>query len=115
MIISDRIFARINELSMTQVEFSDRTGIPPTTISEWKRRKTNPTSEKIMIIREVLMVSPEWLLTGVDPGTDSNASVDYYIIGKDTEIGILVEKYRNLSAKKRERLLGYLESLEERV
>ena len=69
MTVSERIFERLNQLSMTQKEFSDRTGILPSTISEWKKNKTNPSSEKILTICKVLDVSPEWLLSvkGSDP------------------------------------------------
>ena len=50
MTIGDRIFARLKETGMTQKEFSENTGISQSTISEWKSKRTNPTSEKIMII-----------------------------------------------------------------
>ena len=67
MIISERIFDKLRRISMTQKEFSDRTGIKQNTISEWKKRKTNPSSDKIMSICEVLKVTPEWLLSGIEP------------------------------------------------
>ena len=41
MTINERLFSRLRELSMTQKEFSDMTGIAQTTISEWKKKKTN--------------------------------------------------------------------------
>ncbi len=40
MLISERIFEKLNELSMTQKEFSEKTGIRQTTISEWKKQLT---------------------------------------------------------------------------
>ena len=42
MTIRDRIFAKLAELNMTQKEFAKRTGIPETTVSDWKKKKTNP-------------------------------------------------------------------------
>lgn len=66
MTIRDRIFARISELEITQKEFALRTGIPETTVSDWKKKKTNPTAEKILVICKVLDVTPEWLLSGVE-------------------------------------------------
>ena len=68
MTIRDRIIARISELDITQKEFAKRTGIPETTVSDWKKKKTNPTAEKILIICKVLDVTPEWLLSGVENG-----------------------------------------------
>ena len=47
MTIRDRIFDKLTELNMTQKEFSKRTGIPETTVSDWKKKKTNPTADKI--------------------------------------------------------------------
>ena len=64
MTIRDRIFTRISELEITQKEFAIRTGIPETTVSDWKKKKTNPTAEKILVICKVLDVTPEWLLSG---------------------------------------------------
>ena len=45
MTISGRVFERLREIHMTQKEFSEATGIAPSTISEWKSKRTNPTSE----------------------------------------------------------------------
>ena len=65
MTISDRIFERLRQLNISQKEFSEETGISQSTISEWKSKGTNPTSEKIMIICNVVNVTPEWLLSGI--------------------------------------------------
>ena len=42
MYIRDRIFQKLEELNMTQKEFSEKTGIPQSTISDWRKKKTNP-------------------------------------------------------------------------
>ena len=48
---------------MSQKQFSEETGISQSTISEWKSKHTNPTSEKIMIICKVIRVpSPKGYL-----------------------------------------------------
>ena len=41
--------------------------IQQSTISEWKKNRTNPSSDKILAICRTLDVPPEWLLSGVDP------------------------------------------------
>ena len=83
MTIRDRIFNKLTELNLTQKEFAKRTGIPETTVSDWKKKKTNPTAEKILIICKVLNVTPEWLLSGVEThGTRSNPAT---IIAVDTK------------------------------
>ena len=62
MNISGKIFELIREKGMTQKEFGKRTGIPQSTISDWKSKKLNPSSDKILIICDVLDVSPYELL-----------------------------------------------------
>ena len=58
---------------MSQKEFSEKTGIAQSSISDWKRKKTNPVSEKILIICSVLDITPYELLGGTDGvGSRSN-------------------------------------------
>ena len=47
---------------LSQKEFSEQTGISQSTISDWKRKKTNPSADKILKICEVLhiKVSEVW-------------------------------------------------------
>ena len=85
MTISERIFDLLEERGMTQKEFSELTGIAQSSISDWKRKKTNPVSEKILIICEVLKVTPYELLGGTDgEGKRSNPS-EVIIIEKNSE------------------------------
>ncbi len=62
-IVSDRIFELLKEQGMSQKEFAHKTGIAESTISDWKKKRTNPVSDKILIISEVLGVTPYELLT----------------------------------------------------
>lgn len=41
-VISEKIFELILRNSITQKEFSEKTGISQSTISDWKRKGTNP-------------------------------------------------------------------------
>lgn len=110
MTISDRIFERLDELKMTQKEFSEKTGILQSTISEWKKNKTNPSSDKIMSVCLVLDVSPEWLLSGVEAAGSRLNRNDCYIIDKTTEAGQLIEAYNKMKSGQRARLMGYAEA-----
>ena len=49
-----RVLESIHDKGMTQKMFSEKTGIPQSTICDWRRRKLNPGSDKIMKICEVL-------------------------------------------------------------
>ncbi|WP_026499156.1 helix-turn-helix domain-containing protein [Butyrivibrio sp. WCD2001] len=111
MTISDRIFERLRQISMSQKVFSEETGISQSTISEWKSKRTNPTSEKIMIICKVLGVTPEWLLSGIDNTGERGNKPSWYIIDKDTEMGYVISKYHDMDERQRERLLGYMEAI----
>ncbi len=113
MNISDRIFERLHELSMTQKEFSQETGIRQSTISEWKMKHTNPSAEKIMIICKVLKVSPEWLLSGIDTQGEYRNKPDWFVIDRKSEIGLLIESYNQLDEQSRKRMQGYMEALKE--
>lgn len=96
---------------MTQKEFAKRTGIPETTISDWKKKKTNPTSEKILIICKVLDVTPEWLLSGIEVnGTRSNPQ-EWFAVDASTDAGILLTAFNSFDSKEQARLLGYVEAM----
>ena len=114
MTISERIFERLQEIDMSQKEFSEKTGIAQSTISDWKRKRTNPISEKIMIICKTIRISPEELLSGADfVGTRSNREVGYYVIDKNSELGQFINRYQSLPKDMRGRLIGYLKAMEE--
>ena len=115
MTISERIFERLTQMHMTQKQFSEETGILQSTISEWKKKKTNPTSEKIMVICKVLDVTPEWLLSGTDGKTGYRNPLDWYVIGKGTELGEMISEYNALDNRQRARLKGYIDALKDHI
>lgn len=113
MTISERIFKLLDERGMSQKEFSERTGIAQSSISDWKRKKTNPVSEKILIICEVLNVSPYELLGATEgKGRRSNPS-NIIMLEKSSEAGQLMETYLSMEEQQQFRLLGYLHALTE--
>ena len=50
MNIYEKIFARLEELHMSQIELSRRTGIATSTISDWRKKKINPQADKLVAI-----------------------------------------------------------------
>ena len=111
MTISEKIFALLEQKELSQKEFSEKTEISQSTISDWKRKRTNPSSDKILKICEVLQVSPYELLAE-DDSVSAEVTADHNIVLNKNEI-ILLENYRNFSSRQKERLLGYLEALRE--
>lgn len=111
MTISEKIFCLISEKGITQKEFSEQTGISQSTISDWKRKKTNPSADKILKICEVLQVTPYELLA--ENTADINGNIDYlFAMNRDEEI--VLENFRNLKSRQKERLMGYLTALQEK-
>ena len=113
MIISERIFKLLEEKNITQMEFGKRTGISNSTISDWKRKKTNPSADKIMDICYALDVTPEQLLTGngIDNLDETNFSLDRFHIDKSDKK--LLEDYHGMQESQKKRLLIYLKTLKE--
>ena len=108
MVISERIFYILEENGITQKEFSEKTGISQSTISDWKRKKTNPSADKILKICETLNVTPYELLS-----ERSNMVVDKvdYLIALNDQEAVLLEEFRSLDNRKKDRLMGYLDAL----
>ena len=113
MTISERIFERLSQLDMSQKEFAKKAGLRQSTISEWKKNKTNPASDKILAICKALDVSPEWLLSGVDPAASRGKNQMYYVIDVHTDTGSLVAEFNKLDRAQRDRILGYVEAVTE--
>ena len=110
MTISERIFDFMEKRGMSQIEFSEKTGIPQSTISDWKRKKTNPTAEKLTVICSVLDITPnELLLEEVVPY--KNDTTEYLIVTRGTERYELLAEFDKMGKKEKERLLGYMAAL----
>ena len=110
MLISERIFDILKEKRITQKEFSEKTGISPSTISDWKRKKTNPSADKIISICDALNVSVYELLQG---DGDSTKLYDHCIMVRDSDERLLLEDYHSLDGKDKARILGYIAALKE--
>lgn len=86
-----------------------RHGISQSTISDWKRKKTNPSADKILKICEILHVTPYELLSERDEAIINN--IDHLVALNDEE-AVVLEGFRNLEKRKKERFLGYLAALQ---
>jgi transcriptional regulator with XRE-family HTH domain len=84
MTINQRLFTVMDNKGVSNAELSKGTGIKQNTISDWRTKGTNPSSDKIYRICEYLGISCEYLLTGIekspaeaeDEKTDANLSAD---------------------------------------
>ncbi len=114
MIISERIFKILKEKGISQNAFAKAVGLSGSTVSDWKTKKTNPSSDKIMTICSVLEVTPEQLLTGkgIDEDYDEKNTLkmkaDFVITNSDKRI---IQEYHSLSDEHKFRMLKYMEAL----
>lgn len=99
MKIYEKIFARLEELHMSQTELSRRTGISTSTINDWKKKKINPQADKLVAVCRALDMSLEELL-----GCEEDIMADY-----NAEERYLVECYRRLDTGLRKHVLRYME------
>ena len=110
MFISERIFFLMKKMGLSQKEFSEQTGISQSTISDWKRKNTNPSADKILKICQVLHVTPYELLAESTVNTDGETD---YVFALNEEEEIVLESFRSLESRQKERLLGYMAALKE--
>jgi len=112
MTIGERVLQLVHDSGMTQKEFSEKTGIPQSTMSSWKGKKQNPAIDKLKVICDTLHVDPYYLISG----SESNESLnnDYLTVYRsDEEYDLLIE-YRKMNADSRNRLMGYVDALNEK-
>lgn len=111
MIISEKVLKLLKEKGISQKEFSIATGISQSTISDWKTKKNNPASDKILKICEVLEVSPYELLSDEGDNKTAIEPVDYLAVSKGTDLYELVIKTKQLPDAQIKRVLGYVDCI----
>ena len=67
MTICERIFCLLNEKGKTAYQLSKALGVGTCQTTTWKNKNTDPPAKYIMPIANFLEVTPDYLLTGVDP------------------------------------------------
>ena len=88
MKIYERIFARLEELHMSQTKLSRRTGIATSTISDWRKKQINPQADKLVSICKALDMTLVELLCD-EENAEQTAYIDYV-----TDENYIIELYR---------------------
>ena len=104
MNIYEKIFARLEELHMSQIEMSRRTGIATSTISDWRKKKINPQADKLVAICKALDMSLVDLLCDDEDKKNEVLTADYFIDDQ-----IMIETIQLSSIETKRRILSYLE------
>lgn len=106
MQIGSKIFEILKQRGITQKEFSMKTGIAESTISDWKRKGFNPSAGKLPVICSVLGVSLDELLDDGTGSSNRKDSIDYtFSINQDEKN--LIELFRNADDVQKKRLYSY--------
>ena len=106
MQIGSKIFEILKQRGITQKEFSMKTGIAESTISDWKRKGFNPSAAKLPVICNVLGVSLYELLDDDADSSNSKENIDYSFSLSDDEKN-LIELFRNADAGQKRRIYSY--------
>ena len=106
MNIYEKIFARLEELHMSQIELSRRTGIATSTISDWRKKKINPQADKLVSICKALDMSLVDLLCDEEEVKSTTGS-DFIVDGQH-----IIEIFSESDPQIKRRLLRYFELLE---
>ena len=104
MNIYEKIFARLEELHMSQIELSRRTGVATRTISDWRKKKINPQADKLVAICKALDMSLVDLLCDEEDKKNDVLTADYFIDDQ-----IMIETIQLSSIETKRRILSYLE------
>ena len=113
MALIENIFTALKEKRMTQKEFSKLSGIPESTISDWKRKGKTPGIDNLLMISRTLGVSLYELLS--DGSEDSNDKVgaalfEYFL---DDSERLLIDQYRSMASEQKKRVTTYFEKISE--
>ena len=106
MKIYEKIFAKLEELHMSQTELSRRTGIATSTISDWRKKQINPQADKLVSICEALDMSLVELLCD-EENAESTATNDYV-----ADENYMIELFRQSDTESRQRMISYLALLD---
>lgn len=102
MNIYERIFDRLEELHMSQIELSRRTGIATSTISDWRKKKINPQADKLVAICKALDMSLVDLLCDEEDKKNKVLTSEYV-----TDDGLMIETIMNASDDIKRRVIAY--------
>ena len=106
MNIYEKIFARLEELHMSQIELSRRTGIATSTISDWRKKKINPQADKLVAICKALDMSLVDLLCDEEDKNNTVLTADYPV-----DDNTLIERLLDCPIDIKKRVLVYYEHI----
>ena len=102
MDIVDRIFKLVDELYSEQQIFAADLGLPPSAVSNWRKRKSASYNKRLPEIAKVLGTTVGYLLTGEETEVFVSDGVDQ---------SYLVRKFNRLSPEAQDKVLTFIDFL----
>lgn len=131
MTTSQKILALMEEKNIKQKQLADFTGISTSAISDWKKKGTNPSVDKIGLIADCLGVSVDYLLDRTDqPNGYNNNQIhnsDNVALGENAQVHInntpaenidemtaeLIKRFQSLSFDEKIEVFNYIKNIKE--
>lgn len=111
------IFARLlAENNKKTADVCRATGINSATFSEWKKGKYTPKQDKLQKIADYFHVSVDFLMTGKEPELElynDDITELFKKIRRDAALASMIEKYLELSDKKKKHIIELVDLLSE--
>ena len=102
----------LDEKGLKNADVARATGISNMTLSDWKRGKSVPKSDKMRKIAEYLNVSVDYLVTGKDGAfTKEMAETDAKLLFMNKEIKEYALKLNNLPKEKQKIIMDLIDQI----
>ena len=102
----------LDEKGLKNADVARATGISNMTLSDWKRGKSVPKSDKMRKIAEYLNVSVDYLMTGKDTEfTVEMAEIDVTLSNMSKRMKEYALKLNNLPSDKQELVMNLIDTL----
>lgn len=96
-----RIFKLLEENNLKPTDLNNFLGLSRGTVSDWKRRKSNPSVESLIKVAEYFCISLDYLLLGDDVKKQNNIS--------NEKCDYMLSLYKQLSPEEQAVLIGNLQ------
>lgn len=107
--LGGRICEAREAMSLTTAQLARRLGVKTSTMSGWELDRSEPRSNKLVMLAGVLNVSPSWLLTGLG-ASPSNELAESEVTHLKTTLAQLKLQAESM-AEQIERIVDRLDSL----
>lgn len=113
MTTSQKILALMEEKNIKQKQLADFTGISTSAISDWKKKGTNPSVDKIGLIADCLGVSVDYLLDRTDQpnGYNNNQINNTPAENSDEMTAELIKRFQSLSFDEKIEVFNYIKNI----